>query len=358
MNVDRDPPFSNGILVSALQEIIAMSLWMVRAGRFGLQEDTALREGVVTIGWDEMPNLSGIKSKEELEKLYVKTYPDAKKNAVSNMVGQIWTFMSRMKKGDLVAIPLKKQALIAIGRVEDDWYEYKEITENVKHLRRVKWIKNIPRTAFDQDLLYSFGAFMTVCEIKRNDAERRVKELLEKKDYPVDVETPVETPEEGTIDIEEYSRDQIVKFIGRKFKGHNLARLVEAILGAQGYVTLKSDPGPDGGIDILAGAGALGFDNPKICIQVKSSASPVDVKVLRELQGVMSKVRAEQGLLVSWGGFNTKAIQEARDAFFSIRLWDSGNLIEAIFKHYEHFDDELKAELPLKRIWGLVPEGE
>jgi len=331
---------------------------MVRAGRHGEQEDAALREGMVTIGWKDIPNLSGIKTKEELEKVYVKTYPDAKKNTVANEVGQIWTFMSRIKKGDLVALPLKKQAVIAIGKVEDDWYEYKELAENVKHIRKVKWIKSIPRTAFDQDLLYSFGAFMTVCEIKRNEAERRVKELLQKESYQIDVEKPVESPEEGAIDIEQYARDEIVKFIGRKFKGHDLARLVEAVLNAQGYVTLKSDPGPDGGVDILAGAGPLGFDNPKICIQVKSSASPVDVKILRELQGVMSKVRAEQGLLVSWGGFNNKAIQEARDAFFSIRLWDSGNLIEAIFKHYEHFDDELKAELPLKRIWGLVPEGE
>lgn len=43
------------------------------------------------------------------------------------------------------------------------------------------------------------------------------------------------------------------------------------------------------------------------------SSSQVDVKVLRELQGVMSKVRAEQGLLVSWGGFNAEAIKETRE---------------------------------------------
>ena len=50
------------------------------------------------------------------------------------------------------------------------------------------------------------------------------------------------------------------------------------------------------------------------------------------------------------------ALEEARDAFFTIRLWDAGALLEAIFKNYEKFDDELKAELPLKRIWGLVLE--
>ncbi len=131
---------------------------------------------------------------------------------------------------------------------------------------------------------------------------------------------------------------------------------MEGVLEAQGYVTLKSSPGPDGGIDILAAPGPLGFDNPKICVQVKSSSSQSDVKILRELQGVMTKVRAEQGLLVSWGGFTNKANQEARDAFFTIRLWDAGALLEAIFRYYDRFDDELKAELPLKRLWGLVLE--
>jgi len=103
--------------------------------------------------------------------------------------------------------------------------------------------------------------------------------------------------------------------------------------------------------------GPLGFDQPRVCVQVKSSTSQVDVKILRELQGVLSNVRADQGLLVSWGGFNGPTIKEAKDAFFTIRLWDQGALLEEIFKYYDRFDDELKAELPLKRIWGLVVEG-
>lgn len=136
------------------------------------------------------------------------------------------------------------------------------------------------------------------------------------------------------IDIEEYAKYQTVKQIAAKFKGHGLGRLVEAILRAQGYVTRLSPAGPDGGMDILAAAGPLGFDKPRVCIQVKSSSSPVDVKIIRELQGMMSKVRAEQGLLVSWGGFTSAAIQESKDAFFSIRLWDKGALLEEIFRYY------------------------
>ncbi|HDM36271.1 MAG TPA: restriction endonuclease [Candidatus Syntrophoarchaeum butanivorans] len=331
-----------------------MSLWMVRAGKHGEQEAVALNENVVTIGWNELPDLSGVSTKDELEELYWRTYPDAKKMQAVNEIGQIWRFIHEIKKGDLVALPLKTQSAVAIGRVEGD-YKYKELAENVKHIRSVKWLKTIARSAFDQDLLYSLGAFMTVCGIKRNNAEERIKVLLEKEATTEPVDT---FPEEEVIDIETYAKDQITKYIGRKFKGHNLARLVDAILKAQGYTTKVSSPGPDGGVDILASGGPLGFDHPRICIQVKSSSSPVDVRILRELRGVMSKVKSDQGLLVSWAGFTNRAIQEARDDFFTIRLWDSGDLLDAIFKYYEKFDDELKAELPLKRIWALVLEDE
>lgn len=330
-----------------------MSLWLVRAGSYGEQEQGALENKVVTIGWNDLPNLSNIKEKKALAEIYSRVYPNAKKKEAANQVGQIWRFIREIRKGDLVALPLKTQSAIVIGKVERD-YEYRELTANIRHIRRVKWLKTIPRSSFDQDILYSLGAFMTVCQIERNEAESRVKKLLQKGEIAEAGVMPV-APEE-VIDIEEYARDQIVKHVGAKFKGHNLARLVEAILRAQGYVTRSSPPGPDGGIDILAAAGSLGFDKPRVCVQVKSSSFPTDVKVVRELRGVMSKVGAEQGLLVAWGGFNPQATQEAKDAFFSIRLWDQGALLEEIFKYYERFEDTLKAELPLKKIWGLVIE--
>lgn len=329
-----------------------MSLWLVRAGKHGEQEQGALDNSVVTIGWNEFDDLSKIKTRDELADLYIKLNPGSKKMKVANEVGQIWRFIREIKKEDLVVLPLKTQSGIAIGKVVSD-YEYKEITPNIKHIRHVKWIKTIPRSAFDQDILYSLGAFMTVCQIERNDAEKRVKQLLKGE---VPQTEGGEHEGEGVIDIEEYAKDQIIKHINAKFKGHGLARLVDAILKAQGYITKQSPPGPDGGVDILAAAGPLGFDKPRVCVQVKSSSSPVDVKVLRELQGVMSKVRAEQGLLISWAGFTTNTLNEARDAFFVIRLWDQGDLLEEIFRYYDRFDDELKAELPLKKMWGLIIE--
>jgi len=161
---------------------------------------------------------------------------------------------------------------------------------------------------------------------------------------------------EEYLDIEEISTDQIRKYIDQQFKGHDFTRLIDAIIQVKGYVTQRTSPGPDGGADILAGSGPFGLSSPKICVQVKSGSSPVNVTVLRNLQGITQTFKADQGLLVSWGGFNQVVRREARRSFFSIRLWDSGEVITQIHKHYDEFPDSLKAELPLQKIWSLVPE--
>jgi len=302
-----------------------------------------------------LPDSSSIKSREELKTIYEQIYSDTKKMAVINNVARVWAFFSKIKEGDLIVLPLKRRAAVAIGRITGPYAYRADIGDDIRHTRPVKWIKtDLPRTAFSQDLLYSFGAYKTVCQISRNQAEERVKKILEgESEQPPEVEEP-----EKIDDIEQAARDQILEHINQEFKGHALARLVEAVLKAQGYETKRSSPGADGGVDILAASGPTGFDKPYLCVQGKSSDSPVDVTTFRNLQGVIKSFGADQDLFVSWSGFNMKVHEEARRSFFTIRLRDSGDLVEAIFKYYEKFDDELKAELPLKRIWCLIKEKE
>jgi len=148
--------------------------------------------------------------------------------------------------------------------------------------------------------------------------------------------------------------DQILEYIETHFTRHDFARLIDEILQAQGFVTRLSGPGPDGGVDILAGRGSLGFDPPYMCVQVKSSKHPEDVKTLRALQGTMQVCNATQGLLVCWRGFTKALDREARQSFFHIRLWDSSDVLESIYQNYDQLSDEIKAELPLERVWKLA----
>ena len=107
-------------------------------------------------------------------------------------------------------------------------------------------------------------------------------------------------------------------------------------------------------MDILAAIGSLGFGDPKLCVQVKSGDTPRDRPTLDQLIGTMRNFRAEHGLLVSWGGFKSSVIKEEAHQFFQVRLWDSDAVIEELLNVYDKLDDDLKAEIPMKRVWALT----
>jgi restriction system protein len=338
-----------------------MSLWVVRAGRYGEQEETAVKEHLVCHAWNELPDYSTYRTKDELQVLYKATYPQETEKQVISRLGQVWRFAHEIQKGDLVALPLKTESAFAFGRITGE-YQYKTVAPNVTHIRSVEWVKTVPRSVFPKDILFSMNSALTVFKVYRNDAENRVDKILALTPSGPELTTEnaeaeiEDIAEDDAVDLEETARDEILKFIQAEFKGHGLANLVAAVLRAQGYKTKVSPPGPDGGVDILAGSGSLGFDQPRLCVQVKSGSGQEGQSTFNELRGVMSKFDSEQGLLVSWGGFTKPVNLDARNDFFKVRLWDQGDVVDAVLQNYERLDDEIKAELPLKRIWVMVKD--
>ena len=71
---------------------------------------------------------------------------------------------------------------------------------------------------------------------------------------------------------------------------------------------------------------------------------------------MLSTHGADQALLVAWGGVNKTARQEVRSQFFRVRVWDADNLLDAVLRNYDKLSEELRADLPLKRVWSLVEE--
>ncbi len=343
----------------------APKLYLVRAGRNGEDEDLALGNSLAIIGFRDIPALDGLQDYDAVAKRVSDAFPDAKPKQLGNFAGQLWAFAVAMQEGDLVVLPRKLTSQIAIGRVSGP-YAFREVNSEPRHTRPVQWLKtDIPRTTFGQDLLHSFGAFMTVCNVSRNDAARRVAAVLEGKPDPglampagtkVKESPATEDQAEAMPDLVQMAHDQIVARIQSRFSGHALTRLVDAVLQVEGWVTKVSPPGPDGGVDILAGRGSLGLDGPRLCVQVKSQQSSADVTVYRTLQGVMQTFNAEQGLLVCWGGFTRAVLQESKQGHFTVRLWESSDLVGAIYRNYDRLPAEIQAELPLKQVWMLVSE--
>ena len=334
-----------------------MTLWVIKGGRLGEREDRFLDHSVIGIGWDDMTDLGQFADRDALRARYRELYPQDSEGRTAVQVGQLWAFARSMKEGDLVVAPLKTRSQIAIGRIAGPYRHTSEFGPDMRHVRSVKWLaRDLPRSRFDKDLLFSFGSFLGVSTVTRHDAEARVEAVLAGKvvpPLPPGPEPVAETTTEGR-DFARDAKDDIVDLVRSRFKGHDLARLVDAILRAQGYVTHVSPPGPDGGVDIVAGAIPLGFGQPRIVVQVKSGDGPADVTVLRSLKGTMTDFRADQGLLVAWGGFKDTLIREARNDYFKLRLWDQEGLLDALFAAYDRLDEDVRAELPLKRIWTVA----
>ena len=343
----------------------APKLYLARAGRNGEDESLAIEHNLAIIGYRDVPSLEGATDYDAIAGLVNEARPDHRPRARRIFAGQLWVFSVAVENGDLVVLPRKLTSQVAIGRVTGP-YEYREVNAERRHVRPVQWLKtDIPRAIFEQDLLFSFGAAMTVCKISRNDAVRRVEAVLESGLDPglsaptgPQTETTPATQEqaEPIPDLVQMAHDQIVAGIQSRFSGHDLTRLVDAVLRVEGWITKVSPPGPDGGVDILAGRGTLGLDGPWLCVQVKSQQRPADVTVYRTLQGTMQTFSAEQGLLVCWGGFNRAVQQEARQSHFTVRLWDSSDLVTAILRTYDRLPAEIQAELPLMQVWVMVAE--
>ena len=344
-----------------------MTVWLIRAGSHGEYEQKFLQENRVYATWEDLDlDLSRLQSRVELIEAMQQRYPETKPKAVQNWSSQVWPFVREIQSGDLVVLPSKSQPVIYIGEVTGG-YQFDPLAPSpFYHWRAVKWVGDaIPRSHFGQDLLYSFGAFMTICRIQRNQAEQRIVAMRASGWKADPLAAAISTPKATAADesatetnLEELAQDQISRLIAARFKGHGLTRLIDAILKAQGYTTFRSPEGADGGVDILAGTGMLGFGPPRLCVEVKSEDTPIDRPSVDKLLGAVSKFGATEGLFVAWGGFKGNVQREMAASFFRVRLWTQKDVMAQLFAHYDQLDEDIKAELPLKRICMVAAQEE
>ncbi|MEO6248008.1 MAG: restriction endonuclease [Sphingomicrobium sp.] len=340
-----------------------MRSWLVRLGKFGEMESHALQQNELVTGW-RLGDLTGAKSREDILKILLIADPSQKRGTLTNWAVQLNQFMHAMQVGDLVVVPLKSTGMLAVGEVQSDWRQ----TVEGSPARSVKWLRtDLPRQAMKQDLLFSLGATQTVCEVSRNDAAKRFLHAATKGDDPgpdLSSSTSIKLPQgerdldaaEVSINLADSARDQIERYIAAHFAGHAFTQLIAAILRAQGYQARVTPPGADKGVDIVAGQGALGFDGPRLVVQVKSGDVVVDQPTLQGLIGCIEDTRAGHGLLVAWSGFTNSVRSRSNELYFRVRLWGRQEILDALFSVYDQLPEDIRAELPLRRIWSIVQE--
>lgn len=324
------------------------TIWGIHAGRTGDADSLFLKGGYIAIGWPQMGDLMALKKdRDDFRKKVAKTYPDSKPKAIITYAGELYRFVHEMKIGDIAVFPSKRDRKIHIGRIEGD-YKYDPSKESAyPNLRPVKWLKAVPRTQFTQGALYEVGSAMSLFQV-RNYADEFLTALKGKIEPPPVVQD--DTIKIVAEDIEETTRDFILKRLGQELKGHPLTEFVSHLLQAMGYRTRISPEGPDGGIDIIAHKDELGLEPPIVKVQVKSGDGSVSDQTVSAFYG---KVGKDVGLFITLGTFTSPAKVSSR-SISNLRLIDGEELVSLILQYYEKFDSKYKGLLPLKKVY--VPE--
>ena len=317
-----------------------MNVWVVRGGSDGEHEETFMSEGIAAIGFGLTKSIAEFDCRDSLRE-----YMSSR-----NAADQLWRFADTMPNGDMIVSPRKliDPKVVAVGRVSGD-YEFRP-SLGAPHVRPVKWIAQIPLSHFDEDFQSSFTsdlAFFTVQKAK--DAESRIESIIDEHKYKSSTDDALHQ-----VDLEGLIADQIVERIRQRFSGGRLAYLVASILRASGYYAAEIGQESDGGIDVVAGRGDMGFGHPRLVVQVKSGPTPADIGDYEQLQGGIRSYGADHGLLVSLEGFTAEVRKENVRSFFQIRLWGPDELVNRLLETYDSLPEDIRGEILLKSRGILI----
>ena len=330
-----------------------MAVWVIKGGSAGQHEGAFLEKGVVSIGFGLKQSIADFADREAL-----------RASAESrNGADQLWRFYQEIANDDLVVLPRKRTSEVAVGHIAGAYaYQPDAVEQSVPHIRPVRWqVTDIPRSHFDRDLLNSFGSQLTLSQPGAPNAAARIDRIanaylgvLTDADAEAAAISPTEIPDDDSIneevDIDREIKDRIIARLRQKYAGTRLEYLVSSILDVSGYTVLQTQAGADGGIDVLAGKGELGFGQPRLCVQVKGRTSPVDLAEYDRLRGNIATFRAEHGLLVSLGGFTKPVHDRNEQQFFEIRLWGPEELADRLLQCHDSLPPDIRAEFPLDTI--------
>ena len=328
-------------------------VWGIHGGKTGDANTLFTQQNSVALGWDEIGDLTTLApSRDAFKEAVAGAYPDKKPGAIPVDAGQLFRFVHEMQTGDLIAYPSKQDRQIHVGRITSD-YKNEAGAPSYSHRRSVEWLAAVPRTHFSQGALYEIGSAMSFFLLKNYADEFRAAAEGEKLVLVAEGED--ETVGLVAEEIEQTTRDFILKELAKELKGHPLAEFIAHLLNAMGYRTRVSPEGPDAGIDVIAHRDELGFEPPIVKVQVKSTEGSVGDPVVSQLYGKVGD--REFGLFVTLGTFTNQARAFERGKS-NLRLIDGDQLVDLVIQHYESFDSRYKGLLPLKSVYVPQPISE
>ena len=328
--------------------------WMIRAGRGGkFIED--FEKGFAAIGWNEMGDLSDLKSSDEIRARYIEVYGNDKPAKTSNAVSMLVKFRDVIKAGDVI-LSYSSESREYLYGIDKGKYSYQpEFVGPFGHIREVDWQGKVSRDSLSQKAKNQLGSVLTMFKVSDEVIEEFKAALAGEKPVPkaevveADVESedvPV-TKDDTVNQSHELIKDKVVAL-----SPEEMEELTAAILRAMGYKSKVAPKGPDRGVDVIASPDGLGLQTPRIKAEVKHRGGSMGAPAIRGFIGALRE--GDSGLFVSTGGFTREARYEAERSTLPLTLVDLDDLADLIVTHYETFDLEGRALVPLVRLYWPI----
>lgn len=113
-----------------------INYWIYSPGDNASMWDEFYKSGIMGIGWDDVTDLKGFSSKEEIKDYMKKVYDPS--YSYKNNAHCLWQFANEIKVGDVIFVKKGMHKIIGKGIVTSD-YIYDTSRSTYKHIRKVDW---------------------------------------------------------------------------------------------------------------------------------------------------------------------------------------------------------------------------
>lgn len=145
-------------------------IWMYAPGEKARMWQDCQEKGIISIGWDELGDLTEYESRDSMAKQIQLSYGGDGSHKNDSLA--TWEFVNEMQVGDIVYVKKGRTTIIGRGVVESE-YEFDDKRPEYKHIRKIKWTDVGEWTAQD------YAAMKTLTEITQyKDYVSRLNTLL------------------------------------------------------------------------------------------------------------------------------------------------------------------------------------
>ena len=295
-------------------------VWLVRADG-GKLADEFRADKHISIGWRIAENLSGVTDLDVIEAAYRKANPGKGQGTVTQMVGQIDTFLNEIQPGDHVLTPRSEHKWLMRGIVGSGSAYFVPKPGDPDHhgnRRPVEWASD--------------DIYRDDCALADRDRlkDRRTIALVND-----DAEAFLANIDTSTVDA--LRRLQAIK---ERLDWEECQDLVATLLAAMGCEDIRvAPPGPDRGVDVTAVTSGILTPSVPLSVQVKhyKLESNISEKTVRDLRsGIQFGGR---GVFVTTSDFVKGARETATEPGYpQIALINGRLLVELLHEHWAKMD--------------------